>query len=279
MKIISSPQEMTEYSKEMLSQSKTISFVPTMGALHKGHLSLVDEARKHADIVVMSIFVNPTQFGPNEDFAKYPRQLQADIEKIEGWVDVLFAPAQEDMYFPDASTLISENLISKDLCGKSRPKHFAGVCTIVCKLLNIVKPNFAIFGQKDAQQVSVIKRMVRDLFIDTKIIAAPLIRDTDGMATSSRNSYLSDPQRRESLLISQALNEAKDFVDNGCTNVDRITALITNKLDRSSNIRIIYVSIVDSENSMPVDTIISGQTRICIAVWLDTIRLIDNILV
>lgn len=278
MKIIYSPKEMTEYSKEMLSQSKTIGFVPTMGALHKGHLSLVAEARKRSDIVVLSIFVNPTQFGANEDFDKYPRQLQEDAEKAKD-VDVIFAPSSSDMYFADSSTAIVENSISANLCGISRPKHFSGVCTVVCKLLNIVKPNFAIFGEKDAQQVSVIKRMVRDLFIDTQIVVAPLIRDDDGIATSSRNAYLNEEQHRDSLIISQSLREAKALVDNGCDCVDRIVALITNNFSKSPKIRIIYINVVDAENSLPIKTIVKGKSRICIAIWLDTIRLIDNILI
>ena len=277
MKIIQTPQEMSEFSAQMRKEGKRIALVPTMGALHEGHMSLIDIAKKNADIVVVSVFVNPTQFGPNEDFAAYPRQLEADAAACEArGVDAVFAPAASSIYKPDASTYVAEEEISANLCGKSRPNHFRGVTTVVSILFNIVRPHVAVFGEKDAQQVSVIKRMVRDLFIDVEIIRAPLVREKSGLALSSRNKYLHGAQLETARRLSQALEVGKKMVEGGCLNIHRVKAEIVNQLARSSRIRVIYVEIVDAETSLPVKEIVPGKCRAAIAVWLDSTRLIDN---
>lgn len=277
MKIIQTPQEMLAFSAQMRRENKKIALVPTMGALHEGHLSLIDIAKKNSDITVVSIFVNPTQFGPNEDFSAYPRQLEEDAKACEGrGVDVVFAPLASSIYKKDASTCVVEEEISANLCGKSRPTHFRGVTTVVAILFNIVKPDVAVFGEKDAQQVSVIKRMVRDLFMDVEIIRAPLVRQENGLALSSRNKYLHGMQLETACRLSESLKVGKAMVDEGCRNIDRVKAAIVNSLAKSSRIRVIYVEIVDAETSLPVKELVPGKCRAAIAVWLDQTRLIDN---
>lgn len=278
MKIIQTPQEMSAFSAQMRRENKKIALVPTMGALHEGHLSLIDIAKKNSDITVVSIFVNPTQFGPNEDFSAYPRQLEEDAKACEGrGVDVVFAPLASSIYKKDASTCVVEEEISANLCGKSRPTHFRGVTTVVAILFNIVKPDVAVFGEKDAQQVSVIKRMVRDLFMDVEIIRAPLVRQENGLALSSRNKYLHGMQLETACRLSESLKVGKAMVEEGCRNIDRVKAAIVNSLAKSSRIRVIYVEIVDAETSLPVKELVPGKCRAAIAVWLDQTRLIDNI--
>lgn len=277
MKIIQTPQEMSAFSAQMRRENKKIALVPTMGALHEGHLSLIDIAKKNSDVAVVSIFVNPTQFGPNEDFSAYPRQLEIDAKACEErGVDVVFAPLASSIYKKDASTFVVEEEISANLCGKSRPTHFKGVTTVVAILFNIVKPDIAVFGEKDAQQVSIIKRMVRDLFMDVEIIRAPLVRQEDGLALSSRNKYLHGMQLETARRLSEALKEGKKMVEGGCRNLDRVKAAIVNSLSKSSRIRVIYVEIVDAETSLPVRGLVPGKCRAAIAVWLDQTRLIDN---
>lgn len=279
MKIISSPKEMKEFSANAKAAGKKIALVPTMGALHDGHLSLIDKAKSLADVVVVSVFVNPTQFGPNEDYDKYPRQLEADVAKCEEHAaDVVFAPSPSDIYAPDASTFVSEEQISQNLCGKSRPKHFRGVTTVVSILFNIVKPDFGVFGEKDAQQVSIIERMVRDLFMDVEIVRAPIVREQSGLALSSRNKYMTQAERDGATRIRKSLLEGKALVDEGCTNIDRVKALVINTL-ADPKTRIIYVEIVDAKTSLPVSELAKGKCRISLAVWYGQTRLIDNIVV
>ena len=279
MKIITSPKEMKEFSAKSRAEGKKIALVPTMGALHDGHLSLVDKARSLADVVVVSIFVNPTQFGPNEDYDKYPRQLDADAQKCtEHSADVIFAPSPQDIYAPDASTFVNEVQISQNLCGKSRPKHFRGVTTVVTILFNIVKPDFGVFGEKDAQQVSIIERMVRDLFMDVKIVRSPIVREANGLALSSRNKYMTQLEHDGATRIRRSLLEGKALVDGGCTNIDRIKALVINSVTDAKT-RVIYVDVVDAKTSLPVSELDVGNCRICIAVWYGQTRLIDNILI
>ncbi len=279
MKIISSPKEMKEFSANAKAAGKKIALVPTMGALHDGHLSLIDKAKSLADVVVVSVFVNPTQFGPNEDYDKYPRQLEADVAKCEEHsADVVFAPSPSDIYAPDASTFVSEEQISQNLCGKSRPKHFRGVTTVVSILFNIVKPDFGVFGEKDAQQVSIIERMVRDLFMDVEIVRAPIIREQSGLALSSRNKYMTQAERDGATRIRKSLLAGKALVDEGCTNIDRVKALVINTL-ADPKTRIIYVEIVDAKTSLPVSELAKGKCRISLAVWYGQTRLIDNIVV
>ncbi len=279
MKIISSPKEMKEFSASAKAQGNKVALVPTMGALHDGHLSLIDKAKKSADVVVVSIFVNPTQFGPNEDYDKYPRQLQEDVQKCEErGADVVFAPNANDIYSKDSSTFVSEESISQHLCGKSRPKHFRGVTTVVTILFNIVHPDCAIFGEKDAQQISIIERMVRDLFIDVEIIRAPIIREESGLALSSRNKYMTSIERQGATRIRKALLAGKALVDSGGTNIDRIKALVINEV-ADAKTRVIYVEVVDAETSLPVQELVVGKCRISIALWYGQTRLIDNILI
>lgn len=279
MKIISSPKEMKEFSANAKAAGKKIALVPTMGALHDGHLSLIDKAKSLADVVVVSVFVNPTQFGPNEDYDKYPRQLEADVAKCEEHAaDVVFAPSPSDIYAPDASTFVSEEQISQNLCGKSRPKHFRGVTTVVSILFNIVKPDFGVFGEKDAQQVSIIERMVRDLFMDVEIVRAPIVREQSGLALSSRNKYMTQAERDGATRIRKSLLVGKALVDEGCTNIDRVKALVINTL-ADPKTRIIYVEIVDAKTSLPVSELAKGKCRISLAVWYGQTRLIDNIVV
>lgn len=277
MKIISSPEEMKLFTKEAHAAGKKVALVPTMGALHEGHLSLVKKAKELADITVVSVFVNPTQFGPSEDFDKYPRQLEADANACESvGADVVFAPMVDDIYRKDSSTYVSEEEISQYLCGKSRPKHFRGVTTIVTILFNIVHPDIAVFGEKDAQQVSIIERMVRDLFLDVEIVRGEIIRDENGLALSSRNKYLDTYERIGASKVHAALLEGKKLSDEGCTNIDRIKALITNKITNAKT-RVIYVEIVDAQTSLPMTEAISGKSRVAVAVWYGQTRLIDNI--
>lgn len=279
MKIISSPKEMKEFSANAKAAGKKIALVPTMGALHDGHLSLIDKAKSLADVVVVSVFVNPTQFGPNEDYDKYPRQLEADVAKCEEHAaDVVFAPSPSDIYALDASTFVSEEQISQNLCGKSRPKHFRGVTTVVSILFNIVKPDFGVFGEKDAQQVSIIERMVRDLFMDVEIVRAPIVREQSGLALSSRNKYMTQAERDGATRIRKSLLAGKALVDEGCTNIDRVKALVINTL-ADPKTRIIYVEIVDAKTSLPVSELAKGKCRISLAVWYGQTRLIDNIVV
>lgn len=278
MQIIRTVSEMQSTAEQLRAQGKRVALVPTMGALHAGHLSLVDIALKQADAVVVSIFVNPTQFGPNEDFDSYPRTLEADLEKLkEKGVQYVFTPERNDFYPKDFSTYISEEKLSKGLCGASRPGHFRGVCTVVGILFNIVRPHLAVFGQKDAQQVAVVRRMVRDLRMGVEIVVAPIVREESGLAMSSRNRYMVPEQRNDALRISQALKIAKQFIDNGTRSADRVIAEITNHLYQSRRIRVIYAHVVDRETLVPLREIVPGKSMIVLAVWVGEVRLIDNL--
>ena len=278
MQTIQSVNEMQSHAIGLRSSGRLIGLVPTMGCLHEGHLSLIDIAKEKADKVIVSIFVNPTQFGPSEDFAKYPRVLEEDIEKCrERGADIVFNPSIAEMYPQGYSTYVNEEQISSGLCGVSRPHHFRGVTTVCLKLFNITRPDFAIFGQKDAQQCAVIKKMVADLNIPAEIVVGKTFRDTDGMATSSRNAYLTNTQREEALSISKSLQIAKNMVESGTRSVDRIVAEVTHHLSLSRRIRVIYVQVVDRETMEPAREIIPGKQILCVAAWADQTRLIDNI--
>lgn len=277
MQTITSVFEMQTLAEDLRSKSQIIGLVPTMGALHEGHLSLIRVAAERADTVVVSIFVNPTQFGPSEDFARYPRDLEGDIAKCEAaGADVVFTPSADELYPKGYSTYITEEFIAKPLEGLSRPSHFRGVTTIVAKLFNIVRPDLAVFGQKDAQQVAVIKKMVNDLHFTVDIVTAPTLRDPDGLALSSRNRYLTPTQRQEALAIFQALAKVKEMVSNGERRADRLVAEATHLLGEHRRIRIIYVSIVDRCTMEPVREVFPGKSIITMAVWVDEVRLIDN---
>jgi pantoate--beta-alanine ligase len=277
MQTIESVHEMQSTAISLRSKGRLIGFVPTMGYLHQGHLSLIETAKAQADTVVVSIFVNPTQFGPNEDFSKYPRDLTRDLQLCEeAGADIVFIPSTDELYPKGYSTYITEENYSKGLCGISRPNHFRGVLTVVAKLFNIVHPDLAVFGQKDAQQAAVIKKMVADLHFCVNVVVAPTLREPDGLAMSSRNKYLTASQREEALAISQALRTAKGLVESGVRNVDRVIAEATHVLASRRRVRMIYVSAVDPDTMEPAREIEPGRTVLAIAAWVDEIRLIDN---
>ncbi len=272
---------MQSHAISMRSRGELISLVPTMGCLHEGHLSLIDIAKERADKVVVSIFVNPAQFEPNEDFERYPRTLETDTEKCrEQGVDILFNPGEEEIYPEGYSTYVDEDHISSSMCGISRPRHFRGVTTICLKLFNIVRPDMAVFGQKDAQQCAIIRKMIKDLNIPTEVIVGETRRNEDGLAISSRNRYLTSVQYEEALKISKALIMGRDMVQkDGVRSVDRVVAEITHNLLFSRHIRLIYAQIVDRLTMEPAGRdIVPGKHIACIAVWIDQVRLIDNIL-
>jgi pantoate--beta-alanine ligase len=239
---------------------------------------LIDTAREKADLTIVSLFVNPTQFAPSEDFQDYPRDFDRDREICEQkGVDILFAPTGEEIYPQGFSTFVEEDRVSKGLCGVSRPHHFRGVTTICAKLFNIVRPDVAIFGQKDAQQCAVIRKMIEDLHLPIELAISPTVREEDGLAMSSRNQYLTPEQRRDAGLIFRALKEGKSLADNGIRSVDRIIAEVTHTLASSRRLRIIYAAIVDKQLMQPVKEVVPGECLIAVACWLDQVRLIDNI--
>lgn len=257
---------------------KTIALVPTMGALHEGHASLMRQARPKADIVIVSVFVNPTQFGPNEDFAKYPRTFQDDLLVCEREkVDAVFAPQPKDMYFEDRSAWVNEESLSRFLCGARRVGHFKGVCTVVSKLFNLFQPQVACFGKKDAQQLLILERMVRDLDFPIKIIECPLIREKSGLALSSRNKYLSPEEKKQALVLSQSLKAAKAAVSSG-KSANQVRSLITKIITSAPLAKIDYVSVVDRGTLEEVKSFKPGQKiLIALAVYFGTTRLIDNV--
>lgn len=282
MQTIESANEMQSQAIELRSRGQSIALVPTMGCLHKGHLSLIDIAKKQADKVIVSIFVNPRQFEPNEDFERYPRALETDLTKCEEFgVDFVFNPTVETMYPQGYSTYVKEEQVSLGLCGISRPNHFQGVVTICLKLFNISCPNIVVFGQKDAQQCALIQKMLVDLNIPAELVIGETVRDENGLAMSSRNQYLTNTQYQEALRIPKALNMGKNMaLKDGVSSVDRVVAEITHDLLLSRKIRLIYVQIVDRLTMKPAErNIIPGKHMICLAVWVDQTRLIDNILI
>jgi pantoate--beta-alanine ligase len=281
MLIIHTVEEMQACARNMRSAGQSIGFVPTMGSLHQGHLSLIDLAHSQADNVIVSIFVNPTQFAANEDFDAYPRVLERDIALCQTKnVAIVFAPNADAIYPEGYSTFVEETTVSAGLCGLSRPQHFRGVATICLKLFNIIQPDYAIFGQKDAQQCAVICKLVRDLNLNLKILTAPIVRDPDGLALSSRNAYLSPSQRTEALTLYRALKIAKAMVnEQNIRSVDRVVAEVTHHLTQARRIRVIYVELVDRTTLQAAREIKPGQQVLVLATWLEQVRLIDNILI
>ncbi|CAH2214570.1 pantoate--beta-alanine ligase [Tepidibacter aestuarii] len=256
----------------------SIGFVPTMGYLHEGHLSLIKRARKENDLVVVSVFVNPTQFAPHEDFDSYPRDVERDYNlAIESGADIVFAPEKDEIYEKNSLTFVNiEGEITKKLCGKSRPTFFKGVTTVVAKLFNIIQPTNAYFGQKDAQQVAIIKKMVKELNYDINIIPCSLVREHDGLALSSRNVYLNNEERKQALILSKSLFTAKEMFLNGEKNVQKLKQFIINNIKTQNLADIDYVEIVDAKNLEDIETI-DRTALVALAVKIGKTRLIDNI--
>lgn len=276
--VVKTIDEVRQYVKLWRKEGKTVGLVPTMGYLHEGHKSLIERAVKENDCVVVSDFVNPTQFGPNEDFETYPRDIQADAVLCEAaGAKLIFNPEPSEMYH-DALTTVSVDKITKVLCGKTRPTHFNGVCTVVSKLFNIVMPDKAYFGQKDAQQLCVVKKMVKDLNFDIEIVGCPIIREADGLAKSSRNTYLSAEERKAALCLSRSLKLGRSMIESGETNAAKITQAMKADINKEPLARIDYVEIVNIETLEPaVDA--SGHILAAMAVYIGKTRLIDNFMI
>jgi pantoate--beta-alanine ligase len=279
MKIIRDIKAMQAVTERLRREGKTIGFVPTMGYLHEGHLSLMRIARERAKIVVVSIYVNPTQFGPNEDLNKYPRDFERDeaLAEKEG-VDILFFPDDSEIYPDGYLTYVHVNEITEVLCGISRPEHFRGVATVCAKLFHIVKPHFAVFGQKDYQQAVVIQRMVRDLNFDMEIVLGPIVREKDGLAMSSRNVYLSPENRKSALALHESLRMAGQTIQKGEKSANVLIASIRKHIESKPGTKIDYISIVHPETLQPLDRI-ENHAVIALAVFVGKTRLIDNAII
>jgi pantoate--beta-alanine ligase len=276
MKIITSVTEMEQWSAAVRAAGDTISFVPTMGFLHQGHVSLLNEGRKRGDKLVLSIFVNPTQFGQGEDFEDYPRDLEQDSELAQqAGVDIIFAPAAKQMYPTGYATYVDVEGITATLCGASRPGHFRGVCTVVTKLFHIIQPHNAIFGNKDFQQLAVIRRMTRDLNLPVEIIGMPIFREADGLAMSSRNVYLSEDQRRQALVLSQSIQRARQLVEGGERQSAAIIEQLKAMIEQHPATRIDYIQICHQVTLEDQDTV-DPDSVLLLAVFVGKTRLIDN---
>lgn len=276
IKVVSTVCETRAQVKEWKNQGLTVGLVPTMGYLHEGHQSLIKKAVEENDRVVVSVFVNPIQFAPNEDLETYPRDLEADKRLCDSTgADLIFHPTPDEMYPDGFSTHIQMDNLTKELCGKTRPTHFGGVCTVVGKLFNIVQPDKAYFGQKDAQQLAIIKRMVRDLNFDIEIVGCPIIREPDGLAKSSRNTYLNADERKAALILSKAIKLGEELVADGERNAQTVIKAMTDKINTEPLARIDYVNVVDALSIEPLD-VIKGEVLVAIAVYIGKTRLIDN---
>ncbi|HWR45130.1 pantoate--beta-alanine ligase [Sporomusa sp.] len=277
-KVVESVAEMRALVTDARKTGKSIGFVPTMGALHEGHLVLMREAKKICDVVVVSIFVNPTQFGPNEDFDAYPRTWTEDLAACRSvGVDAVFHPLARELYPEGWGTWVEVAGVTDKLCGKSRPTHFRGVATVVTKLFNIVQPDKAFFGQKDAQQVIVLKKMVRDLNMFSEIVMVPIVRDADGLAKSSRNAYLSQEQRQAALVLSQSLCKAREMANSGERDIKAIKAAVMNHIQSVSLANVDYVEIYSFPGLAEMD-ILDQDALLAIAVRFGSTRLIDNVI-
>jgi len=276
MRLIRKIDEMRKYVRERKNK-KLIGFVPTMGYLHEGHLSLIRKARRECDEVIVSIFVNPTQFGRGEDYHSYPRDLKRDIALSEKEkVDVIFAPSVEEMYPEGYSTFVQvEGRLSSVLEGASRPGHFRGVCTVLVKLFNIISPDISFFGEKDFQQALIVKKMVEDLNIDTRIVLLPTVREEDGLAMSSRNSYFNEEERKAAIILYRSLKKAKEWIDQGERSSSRIIQKMKDFIAKEPLARIDYIAIVDSKSLEEVEQVERGNL-IALAVYIGKVRLIDN---
>jgi len=276
MDVITSVHQMKDYSARARTANKKIAFVPTMGFLHEGHLSLMREGKKRGDILIVSIFVNPTQFGPSEDFERYPRDFGRDSRMAESvGVDVLFAPEAREMYPPDHQSFIRVTKVTRGLCGKSRPTHFQGVATVVAMLFHIVMPHVAIFGEKDFQQWVTIHQMVRDLHMDTEVVGMPIIREVDGLAMSSRNTYLKPDERKAALSLPRSLERAREGISKGELRAGLLIEKAREVLQSEPLVRVDYLEICDARTLEPVDRI-DRDVVIAVAAYLGKVRLIDN---
>jgi pantoate--beta-alanine ligase len=276
MQIIRTPEEMQQAALGLRRGGRRIGLVPTMGFLHEGHLSLIRIARAHSNVVVVSIFVNPTQFGPNEDLAKYPRDFERDeVLCRQAGADIVFYPSAEDLYLPAHSVYVVEESLSRGLCGATRPGHFRGVATVVAKLFNIVRPDVAVFGEKDGQQLRVIRRMTRDLNFPVEIVPGPTVREPDGLAMSSRNAYLSPGERRQALCLRRALDRAEQMARNGERDAGKIRAAMQQVVAEAPLAKVDYIEIVDDATLEPVPTL-DRPALTALAVFIGRTRLIDN---
>jgi pantoate--beta-alanine ligase len=276
MKIVTTIAEAKEQVREWKSQGLTVGLVPSMGYLHEGHASLMKEAVKQMDKVAVSVFVNPTQFGPGEDYDSYPRDLDHDIAICEEQgVDLIFHPSVEEMYGKNYNTYVTMETLGDELCGKSRPIHFRGVCTVVTKLFNIITPDKAFFGQKDAQQLAIIKRMVKDLNMNLEVVGCPIIREDDGLAKSSRNTYLSPEERKAALILSKTIFMGQEMVKNGERDVKTLLDAMKANIETEPLAKIDYVEVVDGETMQKVEKI-EESVLVAMAVYIGSTRLIDN---
>ncbi|OIP28915.1 MAG: pantoate--beta-alanine ligase [Deltaproteobacteria bacterium CG12_big_fil_rev_8_21_14_0_65_43_10] len=276
MKTLSSVKEMQEFAEDSRLSGKTIALVPTMGFLHQGHLELMEEGKKRADILIISIFVNPTQFGVGEDLEKYPRDMERDKKLAEGvGVDIIFAPSASEMYPKGYQTYVNVKDVTRNLCGISRPTHFRGVTTVVAKLFNIVKPHIAIFGEKDFQQLVTIRQMVKDLNFDIEIVGIPTVREKDGLAMSSRNTYLTPEERKAALSLNQAISIARDIFRSGERRSESILREVKKRIESEDLTDIDYVKMCDSQTLEDIEEIDRGAV-LAIAVKVGRTRLIDN---
>lgn len=275
MKVVKTVEDVRNFVNEQKKQGKSIGLVPTMGFLHKGHRSLIERARKENDAVIVSVFVNPTQFGPNEDYDNYPKDLESDMKMCEKCgVDLIFNPNPENIYEMHHKTYINVEDISGQLCGLSRPTHFRGVCTIVAKLFNISKADRAYFGQKDAQQLAILKKMVKDLNFDIELIACPIVREKDGLAMSSRNKYLTELEREDATVLYRSIQAAKAIIKKGVKAQD-VVKVMSEVIAEVSYAKIDYIQVVDAEFLQPVD-VIDEDVLVALAVYIGKARLIDN---
>ncbi len=278
MEITGSIQNVRETVKKWRQQGLSVGFVPTMGYLHEGHKSLIVKAVSDNDKVVVSDFVNPIQFGANEDLSTYPRDIELDKKLCEAaGADLIFHPQPDEMYASDFSTFVEAQNVSRELCGRTRPTHFRGVCTVVCKLFHIVMPDRAYFGQKDAQQLAVIRRMVRDLNMDIEIVGCPIVREADGLAKSSRNTYLNEEERKAALALSKAIFYGEEMIRNGERKAEVVLSAMRSIIEEEPLAKIDYVEMTDAD-SEPIETA-QGRTLTAIAVYIGKTRLIDNFIV
>ncbi len=279
MEITGSIQNVRETVKKWRQQGLSVGFVPTMGYLHEGHKSLIVKAVSDNDKVVVSDFVNPIQFGANEDLSTYPRDIELDKKLCEAaGTDLIFHPQPDEMYASDFSTFVEAQNVSRELCGRTRPTHFRGVCTVVCKLFHIVMPDRAYFGQKDAQQLAVIRRMVRDLNMDIEIVGCPIVREADGLAKSSRNTYLNEEERKAALALSKAIFYGEEMIRNGERKAEVVLSAMRSIIEEEPLAKIDYVEMTEADSIEPIETA-QGRTLTAIAVYIGKTRLIDNFIV